>query len=161
MLMIMVFNIVTGCGMLKHLNGYLKKQGLRSTNQREQILDLFIKAGKHVSAEELYAIVQKNYPGTGYATVYRTLKLLSEAGIAQERKFEDGYTRYEHASADDHHDHLICTRCGLIVEFENKQIEMLQQDVATQHRFVIQNHRLELYGLCKRCAHTNVRRKSK
>ncbi len=135
----------------EHLSEYLVDRGLKSTSQRDKILDVFVKAGRHLSAEELYDRVRKLHPGIGFATVYRTLKLLAEAGLAQERRFEDGFTRYEHASPDAHHDHLICTRCGAIIEFENERIEALQQDVARKHHFEVQNHKLELYGLCEAC----------
>jgi Fur family ferric uptake transcriptional regulator len=130
---------------------YMSGQGLRCTNQRDNILSVFVEAGRHLSAEELYARVKKVHPGIGYATVYRTLKLLAEAGLAQERRFADGFTRYEHTSPDAHHDHLICTKCGEIIEFENERIEALQRDVARQKRFKVQSHRLELYGLCTGC----------
>jgi Fur family ferric uptake transcriptional regulator len=130
---------------------YLASRGLRSTSQRDAILDIFVEAGRHVSAEELYARVKKVHPGIGFATVYRTLKLFGEAGLAQERRFEDGYTRYEHTSPDAHHDHLICTKCGAIIEFENERIEALQQDVAKKNHFSVQSHKLELYGLCAGC----------
>lgn len=135
----------------EHLNEYLAGQGLKSTTQRDKILKLFIEAGKHLSAEELYGLVKKTYPGIGYATVYRTMKLFAEAGLAQARRFDDGFTRYEHTTPDAHHDHLICTRCGRIIEFENKRIEALQQDVARKNRFKVQSHKLELYGLCEGC----------
>ena len=137
---------------IAHLNAHLEKQGLRSTTQREKILDVFVNAGRHLSAEELYGLIKSAHPGIGYATVYRTLKLLAEAGLAQERRFDDGFTRYEHTNAEDHHDHLICTRCGTILEFENERIEALQQDVARKNRFHVQNHKLELYGLCNSCS---------
>jgi len=135
----------------EQLSEYLAVKNLKSTSQRDTILNVFVAAGQHLSAEELYARVKKSHPGIGYATVYRTLKLLAEAGLAQERRFEDGFTRYEHASQDAHHDHLICTRCGTIIEFENESIEALQQDVARKNRFKVQSHKLELYGQCAGC----------
>lgn len=135
----------------EQLTEYLAGQGLKSTSQRDKILNIFVEAGRHLSAEELYVLVKKAHPGIGYATVYRTLKLLAEAGMAQERRFEDGFTRYEHTSPDAHHDHLICTRCGEIIEFENERIEALQRDVARKNRFKVQSHKLELYGLCAGC----------
>jgi Fur family transcriptional regulator, ferric uptake regulator len=134
-----------------HLTEYLAVKGLKSTTQRGKILKIFVDARQHLSAEELFLRVKKAHPGIGYATVYRTLKLLAEAGLAQERRFEDGFTRYEHTNADTHHDHLICTRCGAIIEFENERIEQLQQDVAKKNRFKVQTHKLELYGLCEAC----------
>ncbi len=133
------------------LTEYLTGQGLRSTSQRDAILRVFVNAGRHVSAEELYAQVRKVHPGIGYATVYRTLKLLAGAGIAEERRFEDGFTRYEYKATKEHHDHLICTKCGAILEFENERIESLQQDVARKNRFKVTSHKLELYGLCSEC----------
>ena len=135
----------------EHLAEYLAVKGLKSTSQRGRILDIFVKAGQHLSAEELYAQVKKAHPGIGFATVYRTLKLLAEAGLAQERRFEDGFTRYENTTPDTHHDHLICTKCGTIIEFENERIEALQQDVARRNRFLVKSHKLELYGLCAGC----------
>jgi Fur family ferric uptake transcriptional regulator len=135
----------------EHLTEYLEVQGLKSTRQREHILRIFASAGRHLSAEELYLLVRKKAPRTGYATVYRTLKLLTDAGLADERRFDDGVTRYEYNASHDHHDHLICTKCGRIIEFENEQIEQLQQQVAERNQFLVQNHRLELYGLCGRC----------
>jgi len=133
------------------LTDYLAGQGLKSTQQRDKILRVFMVAGRHLSAEELHGLVKKSYPGIGYATVYRTLKLLARAGMAEERRFEDGFTRYEYNAAQGHHDHLICTQCGAIIEFENTQIEELQQDVARKNKFLVQNHKLELYGLCEEC----------
>lgn len=135
----------------EHLSEYLAGQGLKSTRQRDEILSMFVSAGRHVSAEELYLLVKKSNPSIGYATVYRTLKLLASAGLAEARRFEDGYTRYEHRTNKDHHDHLICTNCGRIIEFENERIEQLQQDVAKKNKFHVVNHKLELYGLCCGC----------
>ncbi|MEK6698727.1 MAG: transcriptional repressor [Nitrospirota bacterium] len=135
----------------EQLSEYLSGQGLKSTRQRDDVLNAFVSAGRHLSAEELYLLVKKSNPGIGYATVYRTLKLLAEAGLADERRFEDGFTRYEYNASDGHHDHLICTRCGKIIEFENERIEQLQQDVARKNRFKVQSHKLELYGLCSDC----------
>lgn len=136
---------------VQQLTEYLSGQGLRSTTQRDQILQVFVDAGQHLSAEELYLRVKKNHPGIGYATVYRTLKLLAGAGLADERRFEDGFTRYEYKASNSHHDHLICTKCGAIIEFENERIEALQMDVAKKNQFLVQSHKLELYGLCSAC----------
>ncbi|MFA5072750.1 MAG: Fur family transcriptional regulator [Nitrospirota bacterium] len=135
----------------KQLSQFLAGQGLRLTVQRERILEVFLKAKKHVSAEDLYAQLRKTDPGIGYATIYRTLKLLAEAGLAEERRFHDGFTRFEYKESDIHHDHLICTRCGSIMEFENERIEALQHDVAKKRGFQVASHKLELYGLCNDC----------
>lgn len=130
---------------------YLAEQGLKSTRQREQILDEFLRAGAHLSAEDLYLRLRKKFPNIGYATVYRTLKLLAECGIAEERHFGDKQTRYEATAGQDHHDHLVCQQCGSIIEFEDPRIEALQLEVARAHGFQISYHRLELYGTCAKC----------
>lgn len=135
----------------EQLSEYLTGQGLKSTRQRDSVLNVFVSAGRHLSAEELYLLIKKTDRRIGYATVYRTLKLLAEAGLAYERRFEDGITRFEYNATEGHHDHLICTRCGKIIEFENEQIEALQQNVAKKNRFLVQSHKLELYGLCSDC----------
>jgi Fur family ferric uptake transcriptional regulator len=143
----------------EQLSRFLACHGLRSTNQRDKILSVFVNAERHVSAEELYAQVKKSHPGIGYATVYRTLKLLAGAGLAEERRFDDGFTRFEYKNRDDHHDHLICINCGTIIEFENEQIETLQQDVARKKGFKVHSHKLELYGLCAGCRETTSKTK--
>ena len=136
----------------KTFREYLTKQGLKSTRQRDLILDEFLRSASHLSTEELYLRLRKKHPGIGYATVYRTLKLFAECGIAEERHFGDGQTRYESMVGEQHHDHLVCTNCGAIIEFENSRIEELQQKVAQEHGFQIVSHRLELYGKCDKCA---------
>ena len=130
---------------------YLLSQGLKSTSQREIILAEFLRCGEHPSTEELYLQVRKKNPQVGYATVHRTLKIFAECGIASARNFGDGTTRYESISDAEHHDHLVCQSCGLIIEFENDQIEKLQGNVAKMHNFKVLDHRMELYGLCEKC----------
>jgi Fur family transcriptional regulator, ferric uptake regulator len=136
----------------KVFRDFMARKGLKSTRQREIILDEFLKSGSHLSTEELYLKLRKKNPNLGYATVYRTLKLFAECGLAEERHFGDGQTRYERTSDDEHHDHLVCTGCSTILEFEDPRIEELQQQVAREHEFKILSHRLELYGLCSKCA---------
>ena len=133
------------------LQAYMAKKGLRSTDQRKLIVDTFFDAENHVSIEELLAHVRARDPRVGYATVYRTLKLLTECGVANERRFGDGLTRYELADDASHHDHLICVDCGDIVEFEEPRIEELQEKVARKHGFEVRSHKHELYGVCPKC----------
>ena len=130
---------------------FIAQKGLKSTRQRDIILDSFLSSDRHISIEELYLKLRSKHPNIGYATVYRTLKLFAESGIAREIQFGDGQTRYEHANEGEHHDPLVCTRCGTIIEFENETIEKLQQEVADSHGFLIENHKLELYGICAKC----------
>lgn len=135
----------------RDFKAFLADKGLKSTRQRDLILDEFLRVGSHVSNEELYLRLRKKHPAIGYATVYRTLRLFAECGLAEARHFGDGQTRYELSALDEHHDHLICTECGKIVEFEEPQIEKLQEKVALSKGFVIERHRLELYGRCQDC----------
>lgn len=143
------------------LASHIRERGLKHTRQREQILEAFIHAGGHTSIDELLARVQERMPGVGYATVYRSMKLFVEAGVAHERQFRDGQTRYEPVAADDtHHDHLICTLCGTIFEFEDPVIEARQQEVATRHGMRVATHRHEIYGTCEApdtCPHRRAR----
>jgi Fur family ferric uptake transcriptional regulator len=133
------------------LNRYMAEHGLKSTRQRSLIIDTFFATGGHLSVEELWSRVRAQDSKVSVATVYRTMKLLHECGLAHARNFGDGQTRYEPAVGREHHDHLICTRCGQIVEFENDRIEQLQEAVAKSHGFLVTSHKMELYGLCGEC----------
>jgi len=133
------------------LHDHMVKRGLRSTDQRRLIVETFFKAPNHISIEELLAEVRQKDSRVGYATVYRTLKLLTECGVAFERKFGDGLTRYELADESSHHDHLICVECGTIIEFEEPQIEALQERIASRYGFVLKTHKHEMYGTCTEC----------
>ncbi len=133
------------------LQTYMDRKGLRSTDQRRLIVETFFRASNHVSIEELLAQVREKDRRVGYATVYRTLKLLADCGVANERRFGDGLTRYELADDTTHHDHLICVECGDIVEFEEPRIEELQDKVARRYGFEVRSHKHELYGSCPRC----------
>jgi Fur family ferric uptake transcriptional regulator len=140
------------------LGTYMAKKGLRSTDQRRLIVEMFFtNAHAHVSIEELLTQVRLQDPHIGYATVYRTLKLLTECGVAYERRFGDGLTRYELADDTTHHDHLICIECGDITEFEEPRIEELQEKVAHAYGFELRKHKHELYGVCPKCR-TKARR---
>ena len=128
---------------------YLEEHKLKHTKQRDLILDAFLSTQGHVTSEELYQLVREQNPTIGYTTVYRTMKLLAEAGLAEERHFDDGVTRYE--IEQEHHDHLVCLRCGCIIEFECPESEVAQTEVAERYGFEIQRHRHELYGHCADC----------
>lgn len=140
-------------------NLFAAEQGLRSTRQRDVILDIFLSSKEHLSIEELYFKVHSVQPGIGQATVYRTLKLFVEAGLAREMTLPDGQTRYEHLSAGEHHDHLICTNCNAIIEFEDETIERLQQEIAVRYGFALTGHKMQLYGLCPVCVTEQGNRK--
>lgn len=134
------------------LDAYMLKKKLRSTAQRRLIVDTFFEGSSHLTIEDVLREVRARDRGIGYATVYRTLKLLAESGVASERRFGDGLSRYELADGDDdHHDHLICTSCGSITEFEEPKIERLQEAVAARHKFRVTSHKHEMYGVCQKC----------
>lgn len=129
----------------------LSDRGYRSTKQRDRVSQAFFRLGGHLSVEELHAKMREEGSSVGHATVYRSMKLLVEVGMAKARHFGDGLTRYEAFEEGEHHDHLICTDCGHIVEFENETIETLQDEIAEHYGFVLTHHRMELYGLCRSC----------
>lgn len=135
----------------KIFHDFITHKGLKTTRQRDVILDAFLSSDRHMSIEDLYLKLRAKHPRIGYATVYRTLKLFAESGIAREIQFGDGQTRYEHVAEGEHHDHLVCTHCGTIIEFENETIEKLQSEVADSYGFIIETHKLELYGICAKC----------
>jgi Fur family ferric uptake transcriptional regulator len=130
---------------------YLKNRSLKWSKQREHLFDLFISADGHVTADELYAKAVKDFPEIGYATVYRTLRLLAESGLATAARFGHKSARFENARTDRHHDHMVCTRCGSITEFSSAQIEKLQVAVARQKGFTMTHHKMVLYGTCGKC----------
>jgi Fur family ferric uptake transcriptional regulator len=128
----------------------MAEQGLRSTGQRRAIIERFFASTGHATIDDLLEKVRVHDPGIGYATVYRTMKMLAAGGIAHEHKFSDGMTRYELADENAHHDHLICVECGAIQEFEEPLIEELQERIAQRYGFKIVDHKHELYGLCEK-----------
>ncbi len=135
---------------LESYRQYLRKKGLKSTRQRERIAEEFFKKHQHLTVDELLAKVRRLDPTIGYATVYRTLKILTEMGLASKREFGGGRARFEQGTSH-HHDHLICLHCGAIQEFVNPKIERLQETICKRHRFRLLNHKMELYGHCRRC----------
>lgn len=130
------------------LDAYLEGQSLKQTKQRAVIVEYFLKADTHIDADELHRIVQKQGHDIGLATIYRTLNLLTEAGLAEQRSFTDGRSVFEILRPNHHHDHLICVECRHVIEFENSAIEALQEKVAKEFGFELVSHRLDLFGRC-------------
>jgi len=130
---------------------HIRQSGLRKTAQRDLILEVFLKTEEHLSSEDLYWLIQKQDSGIGHTTVYRTLKLLTAAGLAREVRFGDGKTYYEHHYDHEHHDHMICTECGLVIEFFSPEIEELQDQMAEKLGFKPTHHSLRLLGVCADC----------
>jgi Fur family ferric uptake transcriptional regulator len=136
------------------LKDFLKNKGLKHTPQRINILETFLEAKRHLTADELYFIVRNKYPQIGRTTVYRTLKLLCDAGIAQEVYFGERIARYEVKIGYDHHDHMVCVKCGKFFEVFDERIEQLQDELTKKYDFVPLDHRLEIMGLCSKCRNT-------
>lgn len=130
---------------------YLKKKGLRNTSQREEILNAFLAADKHITVDDLYNVLKKRSPDIGYATVHRNMGLLCESGLADEIKIGNKMTRYEQKYGHKHHDHLICLKCGGFTEVNDERIEKLQDKLAIANDFKPMRHKMEIYGLCVRC----------
>src|SRR5215471_3887252 len=132
---------------LKHI----QKQGLKRTAQRDLILDVFLQTEGHVSGEDLYQLVREKDPTVGQTTVYRTLRLLTDAGLAREVRFGDGRAHYEHNYKHEHHDHMICSECGKIIEFYSPELEAIQDAMAAKHKFKLTEHLLRMIGICADC----------
>lgn len=132
------------------LKRIIRDMGLKVTGQRLAILDALSCGRTHVTAQEVFEVIEKKHPDMGFATVYRFLRKLTEQGFASEVRMGGLPARYELKSKT-HHDHLTCTNCSKIVEFENQKIELLQEEVAKSHGFLLTDHLLELYGVCEEC----------
>lgn len=118
------------------------------------VVEAFFSAEKHVTAEDLALELRASGSRVSFSTVYRTLNLLVAHRLATARHFGRGMTRYEPGASESHHDHLICTSCGTIVEFMEEAIEAYQEQVGRRHGFEIDSHKMEIYGACARCRAT-------
>ncbi len=133
------------------LHRHLRKVGLKHTEQRDTILHTFLETHDHLSTDELFRLVRKKDPKIGFTTVYRTLKLLSECGLASEVAFHDGITRYEHQYNRRSHHHMVCTECGGSVEFFSPELEQLEKAIGKKHRYLTARHTFQIYGICEEC----------
>ena len=134
---------------------FLREKRLNASKARETVVDSFLASAQggteHVDLPTLLERARRQNPRLGLATVYRAMKLMEEAGLAEARHFGAGAAVYEVAVGREHHDHLICQGCGAIQEFHSEEIERLQEEVAASHGFVLLHHRHELYGYCASC----------
>ncbi len=135
---------------------HIQKAGLRKTGQRDLILEIFLRTEEHFTSEDLYWLVHREDPTVGHTTVYRTLKLLTEAGLAREVRFGDNKTYYEHHFNHEHHDHMICTECGTVIEFFSQGIETLQDQMAEKFNFRPTHHSLRMWGICAECQRREI-----
>lgn len=130
---------------------HLRRVGLKHTDQRDTILRTFLETRDHLSTDELYRLVRRRDPGIGFTTVYRTLKLLAECGLASAVEFQDGVARYEHQYNRRSHHHMVCTECGSSVEFFSPEVEKIEQEIGHKHGYQTTRHTFQIYGLCEAC----------
>lgn len=136
---------------LQILKAKLMERGLKLTAQREKIAREIFRTHKHLTAEELYERMRRKHCPVSLTTVYRTLKLLCNCGMLRELRLQDNRSRYEHTYLHGHHDHLICLKCGHIMEFDNPDLEELQREVAQENGFTVVDYSLQLFGFCRDC----------
>lgn len=139
---------------LKIFSDHLKAMGLKTTRQRLNILESFLSASGHISAYELHSLIKKKYQGIGFSTVYRTLKLLTDCGIASEVNFGEGQSRFEKAFRREYHGHLICKSCGLTEEFSAASFQKAKEEISKKHGFKPTGFKIEIYGICRKCRKT-------
>ena len=137
------------------LHRHLKRVGLKQTAQRDTILRTFLETRDHLSTDELHRLVQKKDERIGYTTVYRTLKLLAECGLASEVAFHDGIARYEHQYNRRSHHHMVCTECGSSVEFFSQEVGHLEEEIGRKYRYLTTRHTFQIYGICEECGKKN------
>lgn len=140
---------------------FVALQGLRHTEQRDHIIDVFLTAEKHLTTQQLHDLVRKKHKSIGYATIARTVKLMCESGICRQVDFGDAALRYEHKFGHEHHDHLICLKCGRFQEIFSPKLEKIQDELVKKYGYVQENHKLDIFGLCPRCAKKHIRKKPK
>lgn len=137
---------------------HLKRVGLKHTDQRDAILSAFLETRDHLSTDELFRLVRKRDPKIGFTTVYRTLKLLAECGLASEVAFHDGVARYEHQFNRRSHHHMVCTSCGVSVEFFSPEAGKLEAEIGRKYRFDATRHTFQIYGICADCRKQSSKR---
>jgi Fur family ferric uptake transcriptional regulator len=136
---------------------YLRQQGLPVTQQREVVADVIFNSSEHLSVEEIEDTLKDRGERIGKATIYRTMEILVRSGLVEEHDFGEGFKRYEHLfGAQRVHEHLICTHCGKVIEFQSPEVIQVQEQTARAHGFLPTRHRLEIYGLCADCQATGV-----
>lgn len=130
---------------------YLRDHNLPVTEQREQVAEVILGSHGHLSADDIERELKERGAHVGKATVYRTLDLLAESGMITARDFGEGFRRFEPARGRQHHEHLICLRCGKVIEFTNERLERMKALIAEEYGFRHHHHRLEIFGTCPEC----------
>jgi Fur family ferric uptake transcriptional regulator len=138
--------------LLEKFQAILKENALKFTKQRELVLKFLYENDGHFTPEDIYTLLKEQYPDVniGIATVYRTLTLLETSHIASSISFGVQGKKYE-IGLKKHHDHLICTKCGAIIEFFDETIEKRQEEIAKKFNFQMTDHTMKIIGLCEKC----------
>ena len=143
------------------LDDYLTKHGLKHSKQRVNVLRHFLDTSGHMTVDDLYRVIRRKNPRIGRTTIYRALKVFVAAQLAEAIELRDGLTRFEHKFLHAHHDHMICTECGTILEFLSPEIERLQDEIADAYGFLIESHRHQIFGRCQKCARPRTKSRKK
>jgi Fur family ferric uptake transcriptional regulator len=135
----------------EQFRNFMEDKGFHVTKQRLSIAGLLSEMAGHPTIEELYDDLREIEPSIGQATVYRTLKLLKDAGLVMDLRVDEGVVRFEAVNTRKHHDHFICRHCGKIVEIHSPALEKAQMELATEHGFILEEQAHCVYGLCSEC----------
>jgi Fur family transcriptional regulator, ferric uptake regulator len=137
--------------LLERFRRYLREHRQPVTRQRERIAEIVLTSEEHLSVDQIRRRLAAGGHRVGLATIYRTLDLLVEGGLARDHDFGQGYRRFEPMAARDRHEHLICLRCGRVEEFAHDRLERMLPIIADEHGFQPERHRVEIYGVCRDC----------
>jgi Fur family transcriptional regulator, ferric uptake regulator len=136
---------------------YLRERGLPITGQREAVANVVFTSSEHLSIEDIEAQLKGRGERIGKATIYRTMEILVRSGLVEEHDFGEGFKRYEHLfGVQPIHEHLICTHCGRVTEFQSAEVVRIRDEAAARHGFQPARHRLEVYGICGVCVEAGV-----
>ncbi len=130
---------------------YVSTKGLKLTKERDEILNEILAAEGHFEPEELFISLKTKGSKVSRASVYRTIPLLIESGLIEEVERIDKHSHYEKVLGKQHHDHMICMRCGKVIEFFSPTLEMLQSELCQKENFNGVRHNLEILGYCDKC----------
>jgi len=136
---------------LSLFSDYLKRNSLKMTRQREVIVESFLRTTGHLSIDELHQLVKQKDPTVGFTTVFRTLKALTDCGLARETDFQDGRARFEHIYHRPHHHHIVCVDCNRTIEFLSPELERLQEMIVAKYEFQTVRHQMQIFGVCPDC----------
>jgi Fur family ferric uptake transcriptional regulator len=136
---------------IDEFRAYLREHNLPVTPQRLAVAEVLLLRDRHFSADEIEQALRAEGISVGTATVYRTLEVLVKSGLVVERDFGEGFRRYESARGMPQHEHLLCTVCGRVVEFQDDRLDRMSTLLAEAHGFATNSHRLVIYGVCSDC----------